>query len=68
MKAIHDPEQREVKHREMFAVYVIIAVVAGAAVGYLVRRQMAESKIRSAEQEAQRILEEARRDAEAKRG
>jgi ribonuclease Y len=44
--------------------YAIVAALAGA-VGYLVRKRFAEAVISSAEEEAQRILQEAGRDAEA---
>ena len=44
--------------------YAIVAALAGA-VGYLVRKRFAEAVISSAEEEAQRILQETGRDAEA---
>lgn len=57
--------------KEIFqTVYFIIGLVAlviGGALGYMVRKMMAESKIGSAEHEAKRILEEADRDSEAKK-
>ena len=46
--------------------YVVIAVIAGA-VGYFVRRTIAEAKISSAEAEAERIITEAKKDAETKK-
>lgn len=45
-------------------VYVLIAGV-GAGGGYLARKWLAEAKIKSAENEAERIVEEAGKDAEA---
>ena len=38
--------------------YVVVAVIAGA-IGYLVRKTIAEAKISSAEAEASRIITEA---------
>lgn len=44
---------------------VIVALVVGAAVGYIVRKSVGESKIGSAEEEAARIMEEATRNTDA---
>ena len=44
---------------------VIVALVVGAAVGYVVRKSVGESKIGSAEEEAARIMEEATRNTDA---
>ena len=46
---------------------VILALIAGVGGGYFVRRQMAESKIGSAEEEAKRIVEEAEAKGETKK-
>lgn len=46
--------------------YVLIGVVVGVVAGYALRRTIAESKIRSAEEQAMLIVEQAKRDAEAK--
>lgn len=46
--------------------YVIIACIAGA-IGYLVRKTIAEAKISSAEAEAKRIISEAQKEAETKK-
>lgn len=46
--------------------YVFIACIAGA-IGYLLRKTIAEAKISSAEEEAKRIISEAERDAETKK-
>ena len=46
--------------------YVIIACIAGA-IGYLLRKTVAEAKIASAEAEAKRIISEAVKDAETKK-
>jgi len=43
----------------------IVALVAGAAIGYIVRKSVGESKIKSAEAEAARIMEEATRNTDA---
>lgn len=44
--------------------YLLVAVLAGA-IGYFARQRIAEAVIGSAEEEAQRILQEASRDAES---
>jgi len=46
--------------------YVIIACIAGA-IGYLLRKTVAEAKIASAEAEAKRIISEAIKEAETKK-
>lgn len=46
--------------------YVVVAVIAGA-IGYLVRKTIAEAKISSAEAEASRIITEAEKEAETKK-
>ncbi len=46
-------------------IYIIIAVAVGLAAGYIVRKQVGESKIKSAEEEAARIMEEATRNTDA---
>lgn len=46
--------------------YVLAGVGVGIAAGYVLRRTIAESKIRSAEEQAKLIVEQAGRDAEAK--
>lgn len=45
----------------------IIALLVGLAVGYLARKLMAEAKISSAEEEAKRIIEEAKKASESKK-
>ena len=45
--------------------YVLVALVAGL-LGYVLRRFVAEAKVRSAEEQARLVLEQAQRDAEAK--
>jgi len=50
--------------------YVIdaaVGIVIGFAVGYLVRKSLAEAKINSAEEAAKRIIEEAQKEAESKK-
>ena len=46
---------------------VILALIAGVGGGYFMRRQMAESKIGSAEEEAKRIVEDAEAKGETKK-
>ena len=43
----------------------LIALLIGLAGGYLIRKSVAESKIRSAEEEAKKIIEDATKDTEA---
>lgn len=43
----------------------VIALIIGLAGGYLIRKSVAESKIRSAEEEAKKIIEDAAKDTEA---
>ena len=45
----------------------IASVIVGLIAGYLVRKYIAELKIASAEQAAQRISEEAKKEAEGKK-
>ncbi|MFZ5353753.1 MAG: ribonuclease Y [Bacillota bacterium] len=42
----------------------LVAILVGTLVGYLVRRYIAETKIKNAEEEAKRIIEEADKQAE----
>jgi len=51
----------------MAYLWIVIAAVAGLAVGMLIKRGMAESKIKDAEEQAKRILKDAERDAETKK-
>lgn len=46
--------------------YAVAALVIGAAAGYGLRKAMAESKVRSAEEQAKLIVEQAHKDGEAK--
>jgi ribonuclease Y len=48
-------------------VVIILSLAVGGAAGYYGRRLIAESRIRGAEEEASRILEEASKEAEAKK-
>lgn len=43
----------------------VLALIIGLAGGYLIRKSVAESKIRSAEEEAKKIIEDAAKDTEA---
>ncbi|MDD4691213.1 MAG: ribonuclease Y [Eubacterium aggregans] len=45
----------------------IIAVVVGLGIGYVIRKNIAEGKTRSAEEEAKRIVNDAIRDGEAQK-
>ncbi|MGA2192380.1 MAG: ribonuclease Y [Nitrospirota bacterium] len=47
--------------------WIAIAAVLGLAVGMLVKRGMAQSKIKEAEEQAKRLLKDAERDAETKK-
>lgn len=46
-------------------IFVIIAAIVGLAIGYIVRKTVGESKIKSAEEEAARIMDEATRNTDA---
>ena len=46
---------------------VILALIVGAGGGYMVRKQQAESRIGSAEEEAKRIVADAESRGEAKK-
>ncbi len=45
----------------------VAGVVAGALIGYLLRKMLAEARIASAEEAARRILDEARKEAEGRK-
>ena len=49
------------------AITALVALVVGGAVGFLIRKSVAEKKIRSAEAEAQRVKDEIIKAAEAKK-
>lgn len=53
----------------MAIIFVYVALVAAVAfgAGYFMRKSLAEAKIRSAEEAAQRIIQDAKREAEAKK-
>jgi len=46
------------------ALYIVVAVVIGAAAGYLIRRYLIDTRLKGAEGEAQRVLTDAQREAE----
>jgi ribonucrease Y len=48
-------------------VWIAIAAALGLVIGMLIKRGMAESKIREAEEQAKRMLKDAERDAETKK-
>ncbi|MEI6727038.1 MAG: ribonuclease Y, partial [Actinomycetes bacterium] len=48
----------------MIAVYIVVGLVIGGAAGYLVRRNLASTKMANAEREAEKLLKDARREAE----
>ena len=47
--------------------YILLGALVGIAIGYVVRKKLAEAKISTAEDEAKRILLEAKKEAEAKK-
>jgi ribonuclease Y len=49
----------------MIAVYIVIALAVGAAAGYLVRRYLIDTRLKGAQGEAQRVLHDAEREADA---
>lgn len=46
---------------------MIVVGILASVLGYFMRKKVAEGKIKSAEDQAQRILQDAGRDAESKR-
>ncbi len=48
----------------MIAVFIVVALAAGAAAGYLVRRYLVDTRLKGAQGEAQRVLRDAEREAE----
>ena len=48
----------------MIAVYIVVGLVIGGAAVYLVRRNLASTKMANAEREAEKLLKDARREAE----
>jgi len=64
---IKTKQKKGVKIIVELSLAVILALIAGVGGGYFVRRQMAESKIGSAEEEARRIVEEAEAKGETKK-
>ena len=48
----------------MIAVFIVIALAAGVAAGYLIRRYTVDSRLKGAQGEAQSVLREAQREAE----
>jgi len=58
----------EVSHITVTQVFILVlASAAAVAVGYMVRKFIAEAKIASAEEAAKKIIEDARKEAEAKK-
>lgn len=50
-----------------YYILILLALIAGVAGGYFLRKFMAEKAVGSAEEEAQRIIEDAQREAEARK-
>jgi ribonuclease Y len=48
----------------MTALYVVLALIVGLAVGYVIRHLMARGRMASAEREAERVVKDARREAD----
>ncbi len=51
----------------MSMIYIVVGVILGAAVGFHYRKRIAEAKVGVAEERATKIVEEAARNAEAKK-
>jgi len=49
----------------MIAVYIVVGLAVGVAVGYLLQRYLSSGRLANATKEAERIVREARREAEA---
>lgn len=50
-----------------YVIDILLGITIGFALGYFLRKNLAEAKINTAEEAAKRILEEANKEAEAKR-
>ena len=48
----------------MIAVYIVVALAAGVAAGYLIRRYAVDNRLKGAQGEAQSVLRDAQREAE----
>ena len=48
----------------MTALFIVVALAAGVAAGYLVRRYLVDTRLKGAQGEAQRVLRDAQREAE----
>ncbi|GIP36890.1 ribonuclease Y [Paenibacillus sp. J31TS4] len=46
---------------------LVVGLLLGAGIGYMIRKSLAEAKIKSAEDAAEQIIENAKKEAEAKR-
>ncbi|HEY5388825.1 MAG TPA: Rnase Y domain-containing protein, partial [Thermoleophilia bacterium] len=44
--------------------YIVLGLAVGVAAGYLIRRNLASSKLAGAEREAEKLLRDAKREAE----
>ncbi len=49
----------------MNVVYIVVALIAGLAVGYAARRYLARGRLAAAEREAERVMRDAKREADA---
>lgn len=56
-----------IKLAVIYAILAVITLLVGILVGYLLRKYLAEARITSAEEAAKRILEEAKKEADAKK-
>ncbi len=69
----YNRQQLNIQHREVnkinggVLIYGLIFLLLGIGSGYLIRKFIAEARITSAEEEAERIIEEARKQGEAKK-
>ena len=50
----------------IFYIIIVVAALVAFALGFLLRKYLAEAKITSAENEAKKILEEAHKNAQGK--
>ncbi len=51
----------------MFYLWIAVAAVVGLVIGMVIKRGMAEGKIKEAEEQAKRLIKDAERDAETKK-
>jgi ribonuclease Y len=57
-------EVRTMPNGVLFVLFIIVALLAGAVVGYILKQIFTEKKIKASESLAARIVEESKKEAE----